>query len=130
MTPMPPAWAMAMAIGASVTVSMADERIGQVELDVARHAGADIGVARQDGGARRLQKDVVEGQRFFAGDRCDDPGQGQTLSAQKEYQLCGVGPPVEESGGHGVGTGHYHAAPGLQRLRGADSGQLGATVTA
>ena len=97
----------------------------QVELDIARHTSADVGIGRKDGGARRLKQHVVEGECGFAGDRCDDPGQGQTLSAQKAYQKCGVGPPVEDSGGHGVGTGQYHPCPDLPSFGSANSGRYG-----
>ena len=64
MTPMPPACAMAIAMLASVTVSMAEATIGILSDDVARDARADIDVRRQDIGQAGLQQHVVEGVSF------------------------------------------------------------------
>ena len=46
MTPMPPAWAMAIAMRASVTVSMAEEMIGMLSAMRAGDAGADVDLGR------------------------------------------------------------------------------------
>ena len=55
MTPMPPAWAMAMARRASVTVSMADEMIGR--LRKCRASGRErMSTARHDVGMARTQQ--------------------------------------------------------------------------
>ena len=60
MMPMPPSWAMVMARRASVTVSMAADRMRDVQADTAGEAGRGIHVARHDGGVAGDEKDVVE----------------------------------------------------------------------
>ena len=77
MTPMPPACAMAMASRASVTVSMAAERIGMLSSMSPAMRVRDIGLAGHDLGMAGLQQHVVEGERQCAGCRFDDLRHGQ-----------------------------------------------------
>jgi hypothetical protein len=53
MTPMPPAWAMAMARRASVTVSMAEETIGRLSEMVRVSRVLHVDVGRHDHGHGR-----------------------------------------------------------------------------
>ena len=63
MIPMPPCCAMAMAILASVTVSMAAETMGRFETDPAsRDGGRDIHVVGVNLGPRRHQQHIIKGQ--------------------------------------------------------------------
>ena len=62
MTPMPPAWAMAIARRASVTVSMAEEMIGMFREIVAGDPRGDIRLGRHHFRQPGLQQDVVEGE--------------------------------------------------------------------
>ena len=64
MTPMPPACAMAIAMRASVTVSIAEAMIGMLSAIVAGEPGADVDVGRQHFGVAGPQQHVVEGQAF------------------------------------------------------------------
>ena len=57
---MPPACAMAIAIRASVTVSIAEAMIGMLSGMRAGDVGADIGLGGQDVRQARFQKHVVE----------------------------------------------------------------------
>ena len=61
---MPPSWAMAMASGASVTVSMAADTIGTFSAMLRVRRRADVDLRGQHLGLLRHQQDVVEGQRF------------------------------------------------------------------
>ena len=78
MTPMPPAWAMAMASRDSVTVSIAADRIGSrgsmspaMRVRTSVSPGMHLGMAG-------LQQHVVEGQRQCAGCGFDDLCHGQS----------------------------------------------------
>ena len=53
---------MAIAMRASVTVSMAEETSGIAQLDVAREAGGGVDLARHHLGGAGQQQYVVEGQ--------------------------------------------------------------------
>ena len=64
MTPRPPFWAMAMAMRASVTVSMAEAMIGMLRRMVLVSWVDDVDVAGQDLGAAGPQQHVIEGQAF------------------------------------------------------------------
>ena len=64
MTPRPPAWAMAMAMRASVTVSMAEAMIGRLRRIERVSRVGDLDSRGQDLGAARPQQHVVEGQAF------------------------------------------------------------------
>ena len=64
MMPMPPSWAMAMARRASVTVSIAAERIGRFRREVAGQARGERDVLGQDGRMRGDEGNVVVGERF------------------------------------------------------------------
>ena len=66
MTPMPPAWAMAMASRPSVTVSMAEEMTGILTAISRVTREADVGLGRQHVGGAGHQQHVVEGQRHGA----------------------------------------------------------------
>ena len=61
-TPMPPWRAIAIAIRASVTVSIALETSGIAQRDVAGQPGGGVDLARHDVGLARQQQHVVEGQ--------------------------------------------------------------------
>ncbi len=63
-TPMPPCWAMAIAIGPSLTVSIAAASSGMFSADAARQAGAGVGAAGQHLGVGGHHQHVVEGERF------------------------------------------------------------------
>ena len=67
MTPMPPACAMAIAISASVTVSMAEAMIGMLSAMSRVMRRADIDFGGQHVGQAGLQQHVVEGQRLARG---------------------------------------------------------------
>ena len=62
MTPMPPACAIAIASRASVTVSIAEERIGRLSRIARVRRVADVDRARHHRGMARPQQDVVERQ--------------------------------------------------------------------
>ena len=64
MTPMPPACAMAIAICASVTVSMAEAMIGILTADRAGDVGADIDVGGQHLRQAGPDQHVVESEPF------------------------------------------------------------------
>ena len=61
-TPMPPWRAIAIAIRASVTVSIALDTSGTASVDVAGQPGGGVDLARHDVGLGRQQQHVVEGQ--------------------------------------------------------------------
>ena len=63
---MPPWRAMAMAILASVTVSIAADSSGMLQHDVAGQPRAGVDLARDDVGFGRQQQDIVEGQTEHA----------------------------------------------------------------
>ena len=65
MMPMPPSCAIVMARRASVTVSMAADRIGRFRRIVRVSCVLEIDVARQDIGVRRDQEHVVESECFL-----------------------------------------------------------------
>ncbi len=71
MTPSPPACAMAIASGASVTVSMAAEMIGRFSEIEARQPRREVGLAGQHRRIPGRQQHVVEGQRLAARGRLD-----------------------------------------------------------
>ena len=62
-TPMPPSRAIAMAIRASVTVSIAAETSGTAHADLAGQPGGGVHLGRDDVGLAGQEQDVVEGQR-------------------------------------------------------------------
>ncbi len=61
---MPPAWAMAIAMRASVTVSMAEAMIGMFSGIARVTLGADIDIGRKHIRRAGLQQHIVEGQGF------------------------------------------------------------------
>jgi hypothetical protein len=61
-TPIPPSCAMAIAMSASVTVSIAEDRKRDLQLDAARQQRCGVGLGRQDARLERLEQHVVEGQ--------------------------------------------------------------------
>ena len=65
MTPMPPAWAMAMAMRRLGHRVHGGGHQRDAELDRAREPGAGVGLAGQHLGGGRLQQDVVERQSFL-----------------------------------------------------------------
>ena len=66
---MPPSWARAIAMSASVTVSIAEDTSGMLSGISRVSWVAGVGLAWQDRGFERLQEDVVERQseRNFRG---------------------------------------------------------------
>ena len=107
MTPMPPACAMAMAIRASVTVSIAADTSGMLRA-ISRVKRVRVSaVGGQDRGGRRHQQHVVEGQRLAN----LHPALSHVVRAAKSP--C-AGAPSDGSGGRdpvvacrGVQVGHF-----------------------
>ena len=65
MTPMPPAWAMAIAMADFGDGVHGRRHQRDAELDGAREPGADIGLVRQHRRSGGLQEDVIECERFL-----------------------------------------------------------------
>ena len=63
-TPMPPCWAIAIAISASVTVSIADDRIGMLSVMSLCEARLHVDLRGITSDGAGLQQDIVKGQRF------------------------------------------------------------------
>ncbi len=76
MTPRPPFCAMAIAMRASVTVSIAEAMMGRLSATERVRRVRDVDVGRQHLGAARPQQHVIEGEAFdqLIG---DDAGHGQ-----------------------------------------------------
>ena len=96
MTPMPPAWAMAIAIRPSVTVSMAAESSGMLQAHLAGEPRAGVGGRGQHLGGAGHEEHVVEREGFAKVHRRDsDPGdRGVLFHASRRKERGRVGRPA------------------------------------